>query len=76
MKIVTKLAVRSLKSHRGRSAVIGMAIILTLVLFMTVISIAYDIFTSSQLSLMLATGSDFHSMVYSGGMTLEEAALL
>jgi len=76
MNVVTKLSVRSLWSHRGRSAVIGTAIILTLVLFMTVISIAFDIFTSSQLSLMLATGSDLHSVVYSSGMTLTEDELL
>ena len=63
MNVITKLAIRSLNAHRIRSAVICTAVILTTVLFMTVFSITFDIFSSTQLSLMMAGGSDLHSSI-------------
>ena len=63
MKVIIKLAVSAIRAHRVRSAVICTAVILTTVLFMTVFSITFDIFNSTQLSLMMAGGSDLHSSV-------------
>jgi len=76
MKMITKLAVRALTAHRIRSAVICTAVILTAVLFMTVFSITFDIYGSTQLSLMMAGGSDLHSSVSHRDINLSAEELL
>lgn len=76
MNVITKLALCSLHAHRVRSAVICTAVILTTVLFMTVFSITFDIFSTTQLSLMMAGGSDLHSSVSNRDIDLSPEELL
>lgn len=63
MNAVTRLAVGSIRSHKLRSAAIYAAIILTCVLFMTVVSIIFNIFGGALLMLMLNSGYDFHASI-------------
>lgn len=74
MKIVTKLAVSSILSHRVRSIIVCAAVILTSVLFITVMSVTFNIFGGLQL--MLAAGSDFHASVSASDLNLTPAGLL
>ena len=57
--MIFRLARLQIQSHRLRTIFIAVAAVLTSILYMTVISISYCILDSTQLSRMLATGSDF-----------------
>ncbi|MBQ8509123.1 MAG: ABC transporter permease [Clostridia bacterium] len=61
MSIISNLALGQLRSHRKRSMVIAAAILLTTLLFMTVLSITVGIAQSVELMKQLATGSDAHA---------------
>ncbi len=63
MNVVTKLALDRVRSHPKRSATIAAAIVLTAILFMTVMSITVSIAQGVSLSMMLATGSDVHAVI-------------
>ncbi|MCI8388524.1 MAG: ABC transporter permease [Clostridiales bacterium] len=76
MSIITELSLSQLKSHRRRSAVICTAAILTLVLFMTIMSITFALAESFQLSLMLAAGSRSHASIETGNYSLSRTELL
>ena len=68
--MIFRLALQQIRSHKIRSALTSFSVVLTAVLFMTVMSIAYCIMDSYQLSLMLATGSDFHAQIGDSGYAL------
>lgn len=70
MNVITKLSIDSIKSHRVRSGIICTAVILTTVLFMTILCIIFNIFGGYQLMLQLAGGSDFHVMVSGNGFNV------
>ena len=74
--MIFRLALQQIRSHKIRSSLIALAVVLTSVLFMTVMSIAYCIMDSYQLSLMLATGSDFHAQIGDSGYSLTGEELL
>ena len=63
MKELLKNALRVIRDHRTRSVIVCLAVVLTCVLYMTVLSITSDIFSSYELSLMLAGGSDYHGVI-------------
>lgn len=65
------IAWRSICINKKRAAIVCMAIIMTAILFTTVISITLRINQADQLSKQLATGSDFHASVYD--ITAEQA---
>lgn len=70
-----RLACLQIQSHRLRTIFIAVAAVLTSVLYMTVISISYCILDSTQLSRMLAAGSDFHASVSDTGYSLSPETL-
>lgn len=74
--MIFRLALLQIRSHKIRTSLIALAVVLTSVLYMTVISIAYCIMDSYQLSLMLATGSDFHALITDNGYSLTGGDLL
>lgn len=61
--MIFRLACLQIQSHRLRTIFAAVAAVLTSILDMTVISISYCILDSTQLSRMLAAGSDFHASV-------------
>lgn len=61
--MIFRLACLQIQSHRLRTLFAAVAAVLTSILYMTVISISYCILDSTQLSRMLAAGSDFHASV-------------
>ena len=56
--MIFRLARLQIQSHRLRTGFVAVAVVLTAVLYMTVISFAYCALDSVQLSKMLASGSD------------------
>ena len=56
--MIFRLARLQISSHRLRTTFVAVAVVLTTVLYMTVISFAYCSLDSVQLSKMLASGSD------------------
>jgi putative ABC transport system permease protein len=58
------LALRMLRSNKTRSVIAGAAVILTALLFTTVISITACIMQLSEIVRQLAAGSDFHAAIY------------
>ena len=62
--MIFRLACLQIRSHRLRAIFVAVAAVLTSILYMTVISISYCILDSTQLSRMLAGGSDFHASVF------------
>ena len=54
MNVITKLALRRITTKKVRSGVICTAIFLTIVLFMTVVSISANLLTGFGLTLRLA----------------------
>ena len=74
--VIPGLALKRLSSHRLRTAVTAFAVVLTSVLYMTVLSIAWCIADSVQLSRQLATGSDFHAQLPHSGFALTPTELL
>ncbi len=63
MKDLLKDALRRIRDHRTRSVIVCAAVVLTAVLYITVLSITSDIFSAFELSLMLAGGSDYHGVI-------------
>lgn len=60
MKTVTRLAFARIKAKKSRTAVICGAIFLTVVLFMTVVSISVNLLTGYFSMLRLESGTDYH----------------
>lgn len=73
--MIFRLARLQIHSHRLRTIFVAVAAVLTSILYMTVISISYSIFNSTQLSRMLAAGSDFHASVSDTGYSISGEAL-
>ena len=61
--MIFRPACLQIQSHRLCTIFAAVAAVLTSILYMTVISISYCILDSTQLSRMLAAGSDFHASV-------------
>lgn len=70
MNVITKLALSRIKGKKTRSAVICTAIFLTIVLFMTVVSISSNLLTGYGLMMRLAMGTDYHGYLRSAAFTL------
>lgn len=68
--MIFRLARLQIHSHRLRTIFVAVAAVLTSILYMTVISISYCILDSTQLSRMLAAGSDFHASVSDTGYSI------
>ena len=68
--MIFRLACLQIQSHRLRTVFAAVAAVLTSILYMTVISISYCILDSTQLSRMLAGGSDFHASVSDTGYSV------
>lgn len=73
--MIFRLACLQIQSHRLRTIFAAVAAVLTSILYMTVISISYCILDSTQLSRMLAAGSDFHASVTDTGYSVSAEAL-
>ena len=73
--MIFRLACLQIRSHRLRTIFVAVAAMLTSILYMTVISISYCILDSTQLSRMLAAGSDFHASVSDAGCSISAEAL-
>lgn len=68
--MIFRLARLQIQCHRLRMMLVAIAAILTSILYMTVISISYCILDFTQLSRMLAAGSDFHASVSDMGYSI------
>lgn len=75
MKTITKLALSRIRTKKTRSAVICAAIFLTIVLFMTVVSISVNLLESYELIMCLTTGSDYHGYIRTSAFTLKPEEL-
>lgn len=73
--MIFRLARLQIQSHRLRTMFVAVAAVLTSILYMTVISISYCILDSTQLSMMLAAGSDFHASVSDTGYSISGETL-
>lgn len=73
--MIFRLARLQIQSHRLRTIFVAVAVVLTSILYMTVSSISYCILDSTQLSMMLAAGSDFHASVSDTGYSLSGETL-
>lgn len=73
--MIFRLARLQIQSHRLRTMFVAVALVLTSVLYMTVFSISYCILDSTQLSMMLAAGSDFHASVSDTGYSISGETL-
>ena len=73
--MIFRLARLQIKSHRMRTTFVAVAVVLTAVLYMTVISIAYCLVDSLQLSKMLACSSDFHALIIDTGYSISGETL-
>ena len=73
--MIFRLACLQIQSHRLRTLFAAVAAVLTSILYMTVISISYCILDSTQLSRMLAAGSDFHASVTDTGYSVSAETL-
>jgi len=71
VKIITKLALSRITSKKARSAMICAAIFLTMVLFMTVVSISFNILSGFGLSMRLAAGTDYHGYLRAASFTID-----
>ncbi len=70
MNIITKLACNRITSKKARSGVICAAILLTMVLFMTVVCISSNLLTGYGLMMHLAAGTDYHGYLRGATFTL------
>lgn len=70
MKVITKLALSRITSKKTRSIVICAAILLTMVLFMTIVSISAHMVSSYSLMMRMASGTDYHGYLRSTTFTL------
>ncbi len=75
MRTIPKLALTRITSKKARSGVICGAILLTIVLFMTIVSISVNIITSYSLMLRLASGTDYHGYFRTATFNLTEKEL-
>lgn len=73
--MIFRLACLQVQSHRLRTIFVPVAAVLTSILYMTVINISYCILDSTQLSRMLAAGSDFHASVSATGYSISPETL-
>ena len=73
--MIFQLARLQISSHRLRTTFVAVAVVLTAVLYMTVISIAYCLMDSIQLSKMLAFNSDSHALIVDTGYSISGEAL-
>ncbi|NBJ89757.1 ABC transporter permease [Acutalibacter sp. 1XD8-36] len=73
--MIFRLARLQISSHRMRTGFVAVAVVLTAVLYMTVISFAYCALDSIQLSKMLASGSDIHAFIFDMGYSISGEAL-
>lgn len=73
--MIFRLARLQIKSHRLRTGFVAVAVVLTAVLYMTVISFAYCAVDSIQLSKMLAFTSDVHALIVDTGYSISGEAL-
>ena len=73
--MIFRLARLQIHSHRLRAIFVALAAVLTSILYMTVISVSYCIFASTQLSRMLAGGSDLHASVSDTGYSISGETL-
>lgn len=70
MKIITKLAIHRITSKKARSGVICAAILLTMVLFMTIVSISVNLISGYSLMMRMASGTDYHGYLRGATFTL------
>lgn len=70
MNVITKLAINRITSKKARSGVICAAIFLTMVLFMTVVSISVNLISGYSLMMRLASGTDYHGYLRAATFTL------
>ncbi len=80
MNTILKLALSRITIKKARSFVIGGSILLTTVLFMTVVCISINLLTGYSLMLRLSSGTDFHGYLRThafslSAMELKEKAL-
>lgn len=73
--MIFRLARLQIKAHRLRTGFVAVAVMLTTVLYMTVISFAYCAVDSVQLSKMLAFTSDVHALIVDTGYSISGEAL-
>ena len=73
--MIFRLARLQIRSHRLRTGFVAVAVALTTVLYMTVISFAYCAVDSVQLSKMLAFTSDAHALIVDTGYSISGEAL-
>lgn len=73
--MIFRLARLQIRSHRLRTGFVAVAVVLTTVLYMTVISFAYCAVDSVQLSKMLAFTSDVHALIVDTGYSISGEAL-
>lgn len=70
MKVLAKLALNRVTSKKARSAVICAAILLTMVLFMTIVSISVNMVSGYSLMMRMASGTDYHGYLRGAAFTL------
>lgn len=70
MKMIAKLALNRITSKKARSAVICAAILLTMVLFMTIVSISVNMVSGCSLMMRMASGTDYHGYLRGATFTL------
>ena len=80
MNVITKLALTRITTKKARTAVICAAILLTMVLFMTIVSISVNMVSGYSLMMRLASGTDYHGYLRGSTFTvsgeeLRDAAL-
>ncbi len=75
MNVITKLAINRITSKKARSGVICAAIFLTMVLFMTVVSISSNLLTGYGIMMRLAAGTDYHGYLRSAAFAVDAETL-
>ena len=68
--MIAKLALNRITSKKARSAVICAAILLTMVLFMTIVSISVNMVSGCSLMMRMASGTDYHGYLRGATFTL------
>ena len=76
MGILAKLAFRGIKSKKANAAVTITAIFLTIILFMTVVSVAANLYTGYRKMALFASGTDFHGFLISNAFSCGAEELL
>jgi len=71
MNVITKLALSRIRTKKARSIVICTSIFLTIILFMTVVSISANLLTGFGLTMRLAAGTDLHGYLRATSFTLD-----